>query len=706
MPKFAAAYSKVPGTLVITDTTLAWAPDTQNAEVVRNQQLARVTTMFTSKAGAKKTSLKLEFEGNVPSGGLTFQFTAPPPQDVAERQQVQDLLVPIIARNKERLVARTVDGSDAEAGIRAGGNALVESRGKVTSTPSGRAVDVARVVAGASPGPSRVSSPTVGSPTTADTTTTIPTGPLGPSLTPFAIQLKQSVLRKHPHLLSLHRQLVIEKLVTEAEFWDGREHLLEQERLMSTQQPGRSSQLLDDRFGFTQQAKARAERERKDKIVGTGFGIAQGGGQGKGREGEDELKIQVTKELQREIFEEFPITQRIYAENVGGEEGQMTEADFWSRYFRSRLWDRHRASARAQSASSNLQKVDPVFDRYLEAPDDDVTPRHLASRGVDLFLDLAATEEDHGESGNRRDVTMQPGRERGTLPLIRRFNEHSNRLVAQDGEVASMLVDPEHSGSAQKRLYSEIELEDLQAGGKARVIELDVHERQSFFDSKGVLMEEDDLAGFVRGKGKEVSCGDVREEGRKEGRLIRSGVIPAVPPGHPGADKGTVVIREEATQDGYTRAKKVAEEAIKGVTEALIAEEERAAQTGTFPRVWGRKGADTSADWETAGIEPIPEYIMSQVSTCHNAACEFLRQFWSAVLPSPAGSLSSSTTSEVKAAKARKMAAYLRGTGGKVDSVVASAVKAGMKDPQRVREALRPTLDAVNKALEQFASMQ
>lgn len=101
---------------------------------------------------------------------------------------------------------------------------------------------------------------------------------------------------------------------------------------------------------------------------------------------------------------------------------------------------------------------------------------------------------------------------------------------------------------------------------------------------------------------------------------------------------------------------------------------------------------------------------MAQVSTCHNAACEFLRQFWSAVLPAPINSLGSSantaTAAEQKAAKARKMAGYLRGTARKVDSVVASAVSYGMNDSERVREALKPTLDAVDKALEQFASMQ
>lgn len=46
MHKYPTAYNKVPGTLVLTDTTLAWTPDTQNAEVVRQQQLSRVTSTF------------------------------------------------------------------------------------------------------------------------------------------------------------------------------------------------------------------------------------------------------------------------------------------------------------------------------------------------------------------------------------------------------------------------------------------------------------------------------------------------------------------------------------------------------------------------------------------------------------------------------------------------------------------------------------
>jgi transcription initiation factor TFIIH subunit 1 len=62
------------------------------------------------------------------------------------------------------------------------------------------------------------------------------------------------------------------------------------------------------------------------------------------------------------------------------------------------------------------------------------------------LIDLAATEEDHGDvlthpkmfiyscsmglkTGNIQDITMQAGKQKAALPLIRRFNEHSERLL-------------------------------------------------------------------------------------------------------------------------------------------------------------------------------------------------------------------------------------------------------------------------------------
>jgi hypothetical protein len=76
---------------------------------------------------------------------------------------------------------------------------------------------------------------------------------------------------------------------------------------------------------------------------------------------------------------------------------------------------------------------------------------------------------------------------------------------------------------------------------------------------------------------------------------------------------------------------------------------------------------------------------MSQVLTCHNAHTEFLRQFWSAVLPTPPGTLGAPTP-EQKMTKARKMAKFLSLMKEKVDSVVQSAAQDPTVDTERVRE--------------------
>jgi hypothetical protein len=48
---------------------------------------------------------------------------------------------------------------------------------------------------------------------------------------------------------------------------------------------------------------------------------------------------------------------------------QLSEAEFWKRYFQSKLFNSHRASIRS-SATQFVVKDDPIFDKYLEKEDD------------------------------------------------------------------------------------------------------------------------------------------------------------------------------------------------------------------------------------------------------------------------------------------------------------------------------------------------
>ncbi len=73
------------------------------------------------------------------------------------------------------------------------------------------------------------------------------------------------------------------------------------------------------------------------------------------------------------------------------------------------------------------------------------------------------------------------------------------------------------------------------------------------------------------------------------------------------------------------------------------------------------------------------------MTTCQNAANEFLRQFWLAIYPPPhEAQIISASNSAQKAAKATKMIGYLEKTHAKVAALADIAQKEGV-DPSRVQ---------------------
>lgn len=98
-----------------------------------------------------------------------------------------------------------------------------------------------------------------------------------------------------------------------------------------------------------------------------------------------EIKIRITPQLVHDIFDEYPVVSKAYAENVPSKvcrcsrsvlhftlteiSQQLSEESFWKRYFQSKLFNAHRASIRS-SAAQHVVKDDPIFDKYLEKDDD------------------------------------------------------------------------------------------------------------------------------------------------------------------------------------------------------------------------------------------------------------------------------------------------------------------------------------------------
>ncbi|KAG6842122.1 hypothetical protein C0991_001615 [Blastosporella zonata] len=269
-------------------------------------------------------------------------------------------------------------------------------------------------------------------------------------------RLRKFVLVANPDLAQLHRDLVIGGQITEPEFWDGREHLLLAQAAAEAQKKGKPGQLVDP---------------RPEAVDG------------------GEIKIRITPQLVHDIFDEYPVVAKAYSENVPSKarlfspnpsfpltSAQLTEESFWKRYFQSKLFNAHRASIRS-TAAQHVVKDDPIFDKYLEREDDGLEPRRQRNEAVDVFVDLAATLEDHDSTGNEKDITMQAGRQKGALPLIRKFNEHSERLL-------NSALGPAAKRPRLQDEYAQIDLDDLHDPEASAGIVLEMQDRQRYFEGR------------------------------------------------------------------------------------------------------------------------------------------------------------------------------------------------------------------------------
>lgn len=108
-------------------------------------------------------------------------------------------------------------------------------------------------------------------------------GKARPTALQSIFQLRRKVLLDDPALAALHKELVIGALISESEFWDGREGLVAAAAADERQKSGKSGEMVDPR----------------PETAPNG-----------------EITVRITPTLVREIFEEYPSVLRAYGDNV------------------------------------------------------------------------------------------------------------------------------------------------------------------------------------------------------------------------------------------------------------------------------------------------------------------------------------------------------------------------------------------------------
>ncbi|KAI8461187.1 hypothetical protein BY996DRAFT_8432418 [Phakopsora pachyrhizi] len=198
-----------------------------------------------------------------------------------------------------------------------------------------------------------------------------------------------------------------------------------------------------------------------------------------------------------EIFEMFPVVQKAYNKNV--------------------------------PPSSDLVKDDEIFDKYLGDNDDGIKPKNINFKEVYKLLDLAATQEDHLETGKSQDWAMGAGNQMSSLPLIRRFNQHSQRLLDSSlimqeraGHSQGIITDGSNNLDSERRrnYYNELDLDDLNLKSNPERIALNINAQGSYFEINKPEEEGSDDSGEDEDQGIGMNGSDRQKRKRRRRRIV------------------------------------------------------------------------------------------------------------------------------------------------------------------------------------------
>ncbi|KAH7311744.1 RNA polymerase II transcription factor-related protein [Stachybotrys elegans] len=183
-----------------------------------------------------------------------------------------------------------------------------------------------------------------------------------------------------------------------------------------------------------------------------------------------ELKLNISVEQVQMIFAQHPLVKRIYNENVP----KLSEADFWSRFFLSRLSKKLRGERVADNDPS-----DNVFDRYDPSENTQGIQSRIMAQSVPHMIDIEGNEENQGgfKSGNAKDIEMRP---RANVPIIRTLNSLSEKIMAN---VAPSDIIADDASSTYDR-FDNLALRDLRGDAKEHRIMLNVKEQNKFFSKQ------------------------------------------------------------------------------------------------------------------------------------------------------------------------------------------------------------------------------
>ncbi|EEB05497.2 transcription factor TFIIH complex subunit Tfb1 [Schizosaccharomyces japonicus yFS275] len=256
------------------------------------------------------------------------------------------------------------------------------------------------------------------------------------------IDLQESLLTKNPELLQTFKEVVMKGHLTNEQFWSTRLHLLRAHAVEKAQQRGPYNVLATI----------------KPKTV------------------DNQLKVSLTRPQIHDMFDQHPLLKLVYDKHVP----PLTEGEFWSRFFLSKLCKKLRGDR-----ITAMDASDDIMDQYLKV--DPLENKVTNDIAVSHVLDIEGNDQNANYVAQLvPDVTMRV--DSSTVPLMRNINGLSQRLLQKS--ISKRVIDTEN------QYLEESSLHDLAEDVPKTQSLLKIEDQNRFFET-GIAPKREEIQGSL-----------------------------------------------------------------------------------------------------------------------------------------------------------------------------------------------------------------
>ncbi|OAG12289.1 uncharacterized protein CC84DRAFT_1134787 [Paraphaeosphaeria sporulosa] len=320
-------------------------------------------------------------------------------------------------------------------------------------------------------------------------------------------------------------------------------------------------------------------------------------------------KLNISKEQIVLIFSQYPLIRKVYNENVP----PLTEPDFWSRFFHSRLLKK----LKGEKIKDDIDPTDPKLDKYLNFNESANDGPQFLIDSVPRFLDVEGNEQNHSQRlGNRPHANMRPSSNEKE-PILRILNRMSEKLMASvppsDGRGRHGPV------GLDEETYNELRLHDLQRASDDNRVLLKLQDQDKFFSAGQGVHTSSSAAMYTKRTPAQVLSSIQQEFRSINGSRAQNGGINL---------RSVAGVEDESSSEEESDAKKKKPKVGS-----------RSSRTGATSQILKairqrqRHGDDHVSPQATVSSEQarqlsVPEQVLDNLAITHNTTVEFLHYFW------------------------------------------------------------------------------